>query len=167
MPKSKVSSPWTLEVYRDFSMAVWEEGNLTMKQKNKVLEKLKQRGYEITWQAMRQHFQKYIRDEKAAAQQNPSPEQSDTGASKPEAEAEVKAKAPTRTRTRAPKRKLKTQTSDGDDEGEKQKTPKKRAKKVNSNTKTEDDKPASSPEDDDWSEPDSLFEPFIRNASKT
>lgn len=50
MPKG---ATWTLEAYRDFSRAVWDVAKLTAEQKEQILRKLHDVGYEFTGNAMR------------------------------------------------------------------------------------------------------------------
>ncbi|KAI0131235.1 hypothetical protein F4814DRAFT_445376 [Daldinia grandis] len=149
MPKG---SNWSLEAYRDFSRAVWEVAKLTAEQKEQILRKLRVVGYEFTGNAMRQHFQKMIRDEKADSQQSTAP-----GSSPETNQPATKDKAAARLRpARGPragtKRKTKAPVSN-DEEEEEEKTPvKKRAKNGKASMKLEDDGPTPSQDDKDWGE---------------
>ncbi|KAF3070538.1 hypothetical protein GL218_00714 [Daldinia childiae] len=150
MPKG---SAWTLEAYRDFSRAVWEVAKLTTEQKQQILSKLHDVGYEFTGNAMRQHFQKMIRDEKSESQQNAA-----SGSSPDADQPATKEKAAPRPRSaRTPragaKRKAKAPVSDDEVEEEEKKTPvKKRTKNGKTSMKLEDEEPVPSQDDKDWSE---------------
>ncbi|KAI2783052.1 hypothetical protein F4815DRAFT_378362 [Daldinia loculata] len=148
MPKG---ATWTLEAYRDFSRAVWDVAKLTAEQKEQILRKLHDVGYEFTGNAMRQHFQKMIREEKTESQQNAAP-----GSSPDTSQPATKDKAAARPRpargSRAgAKRKAKAPVSD--DEEEEEKTPvKKRTKNGKTSMKLEEDEPVPSQDDKDWGE---------------
>ncbi|KAI0850133.1 hypothetical protein F5Y00DRAFT_260865 [Daldinia vernicosa] len=166
MPKG---STWSLEAYRDFSRIAWDVAKLTAEQKEQILHKLNSVGYGFTGEAMRQHFQKMIRDEKAESQQNgasgSSPE-ANQPATKGKAAAKLRPARGTRAGT---KRKTKAPVSD-DEENDEKKPVKKRTKKGKTSLKLEeDDEPVASQDDKDWGEsaaqleqhqPMTLFGPF-------
>ncbi|KAI1479433.1 hypothetical protein K445DRAFT_25034 [Daldinia sp. EC12] len=149
MPKGSVT--WSLEVYRDFSRAAWEVAKLTTEQKAEIVEKLGKMGYEITPNALRQHFQKMIRDDKAASQQTATPS-SPSDASPPDSKDKA---TPRPRRARNPRTGAKRKNEkaiDDDEDDEEQETPKKRTKTGNTSVKLEDDEPTSSQDAKNWCE---------------
>ncbi|KAI0181909.1 hypothetical protein GGR52DRAFT_526777 [Hypoxylon sp. FL1284] len=59
---------WNAEVYQAVALAAWDAAKLTTEQQDNIVEKLNGMGYTtITREGMRQHFQKKLRAEHAAA----------------------------------------------------------------------------------------------------
>ncbi|KAI0121525.1 hypothetical protein F4776DRAFT_631235 [Hypoxylon sp. NC0597] len=124
MPRRRGNATWGIETYKDFAKATFEAGELSIQQKERIMTRMRQMGHGFTYEALRQHIQKMISDDKAASGANASSD--DNSGTKPGHSAELRPTGQRPTR-RAGQKRLAPVYDDGDDE-EEHKRPRKSAR---------------------------------------
>ncbi|OTA97143.1 hypothetical protein M434DRAFT_319093 [Hypoxylon sp. CO27-5] len=167
MPRGPGNSTWTIETYRDFAKATFEAGGLSMNQKESIMNRMCQMGHVFTYEALRQHLQKLIRQDKAAGGANDSSDNYIGARPGRLAELRPSDQRPTR---RAGQKRLAPVYDDGEDD-EEYKRPRKsaRVKKEQVPRKMgqmEDDEPKPPKDDEEyWGESDQLQPSALFNSS--